>query len=881
MKPQTKMKTNNTAATGSVNIALTKHSIEVLSSGLYSNVALALVRELWINALEVTPDTDNMPVVTPPTVFTPELVVRDYGPGLTAEEVGKYYCTFFGTTKDFTDIGGFGLGCKTPFAMGDVFTIVSYQGGKATSYTIYKAHPETGLPGYVELGTSTTDQPDGLEIKVPIAQDQMSAVADACSLLARYMVYKTAELPPPSPEGIRVLPTPSGAEPDPYHGPVLYRDLPNGVTICMNFPAHQLEWRRKSLSTVDMRDLVKMPLSPRKSSIYKLGGETWSVQPATIMTNLALALSSVSDVELSPGDTVDPQLAYLLLGSVIAVALEVVTTEVEAPELSMAAPYGNFTPTPSRESLKDFSGDMFPTPDFSLDKAFGGLRLQEQVEYLLRDSSEAQRRIQILRRITLAAVEIVRKYLEGPALNSPEELKTNPEAPLVRALSTSHTAHTIDTLVHLVLYTAGLVSREKLEETVAILHVQGYAESGKFGAIPPQAHTFKITYEDNTAPDRFYPAVLTAPFRDETSLLGSVIAHFNPKGTQVASVRAWIPSDYEYHPSALQTIKRSLAGVIRNKASTHSIVVLADDAGLSYLKNTLGMDWVTAEHDFTPKRASHTRRKQAPTTKLRLTTFTPHSWGPVKHYRGKTVVENLAYITTLLVVPDSLFSSMHERKGLVKRFKDILYTDATVGVMPYSAAQVLGVTPETFYTPGKWDKAVRSIPHVAAKHNDFVGGWGLLQARKDPETGVPKVGIIGGVASRRNLLVRLALLLQDLRKQRFHQAESPAITLQDQILVMAALRAQEEHTDTDKVFVSNPSYEVLPRKFGIIGADFKQFIPLVRALDNPHSSEENEQQGAWLHLLASKILKEPGFHAGFTYNGKPVKLSKIATPQES
>lgn len=152
-----------------LSIALTQHSLDVLSRRLYSNPLQAAVREYLTNAWEVTPDLEHKPIVVRPTVSHPVYSIRDFGPGLSPDAVNDYFCTFFATTKQFANgIGGFGLGCKTGLAISESLTVTSVHNGLKNTYVVYKEHPDTGLPGFTLMASTATKDHTGLTVQVPV-----------------------------------------------------------------------------------------------------------------------------------------------------------------------------------------------------------------------------------------------------------------------------------------------------------------------------------------------------------------------------------------------------------------------------------------------------------------------------------------------------------------------------------------------------------------------------------------------------------------------------------------------------------------------------------------------------------------------------------------
>lgn len=154
------------------------HAFQVLSNSLYSNKILAVVREYLTNALDAQIASG---VKTPFSVTLPsdnELLgnnywqVRDYGTGLSEEDIKEFYCTYFSSSKqssnDFT--GMLGLGCKSAFAYTQEFTVTSWFKGEKTDYFVYV---ENGLPKLTKLGSEPSDEPNGLMVSIYVKQEDV------------------------------------------------------------------------------------------------------------------------------------------------------------------------------------------------------------------------------------------------------------------------------------------------------------------------------------------------------------------------------------------------------------------------------------------------------------------------------------------------------------------------------------------------------------------------------------------------------------------------------------------------------------------------------------------------------------------------------------
>ena len=139
----------------------------ILSKSLYSNPKLAVIREILCNAWDAQIESGTDKVVDI-TVINDSISIRDYGKGISKEKMGEIYGIYGGSTKQNQDnqTGGFGLGCKAPFALVDNFEVTSYNNGVKTIYQLNKASVSTdGKPAIIPILSHPTDE-SGLEVKL-------------------------------------------------------------------------------------------------------------------------------------------------------------------------------------------------------------------------------------------------------------------------------------------------------------------------------------------------------------------------------------------------------------------------------------------------------------------------------------------------------------------------------------------------------------------------------------------------------------------------------------------------------------------------------------------------------------------------------------------
>lgn len=147
-------------------IANTPEFFNILSSSLYSDPILAIVRETLCNAWDASPKA-------PKITFTEDsLSIEDGGFGIPDEDIVHIYGTYGLSTKtnDSSQTGGFGLGCKSPFAYTDNFEVVSCCNGTLTIYQMTRSHESVdGKPAIIKV-TSVPTESHGLKVTIPIKQ---------------------------------------------------------------------------------------------------------------------------------------------------------------------------------------------------------------------------------------------------------------------------------------------------------------------------------------------------------------------------------------------------------------------------------------------------------------------------------------------------------------------------------------------------------------------------------------------------------------------------------------------------------------------------------------------------------------------------------------
>jgi len=162
---------SNVGEIGEFRIRNSAKAFNILSSGLYANKIRAIIRELSCNAVDSHTAAGKQDVpfdVHLPNTIDPTFAIRDYGTGLTHEQVQSIYTTYFESTKTESNafIGALGLGSKSPFSYTDNFTVTAIKDGKRNVYSAF-INGE-GVPSIVLMHSEDSTDPNGVEVKFAV-----------------------------------------------------------------------------------------------------------------------------------------------------------------------------------------------------------------------------------------------------------------------------------------------------------------------------------------------------------------------------------------------------------------------------------------------------------------------------------------------------------------------------------------------------------------------------------------------------------------------------------------------------------------------------------------------------------------------------------------
>ena len=132
----------------------------------YSDTILATMREIIANGIDVS--NGRKVDVQLPTRLEPNFIVRDYGCGLSEEDMMGLYTKYGKSTKRDSNnaIGGFGIGRFAPLSYADSFIVMSVCDGQKTAYTIRVDENDDTVVS--KMFSESTKEDNGIYVQVPV-----------------------------------------------------------------------------------------------------------------------------------------------------------------------------------------------------------------------------------------------------------------------------------------------------------------------------------------------------------------------------------------------------------------------------------------------------------------------------------------------------------------------------------------------------------------------------------------------------------------------------------------------------------------------------------------------------------------------------------------
>lgn len=167
------------------------HMFSMLIGKVYNDLILAPIREWSTNAVDAhilasNPDPFNVHL---PTQDEPYFAVRDFGPGLSEDDILGLFSSFGSSTKRDSNAynGAFGIGRMSGLAYATSFTVDSYHNGTHYSYLITL---QDGIPVNAKLFDSPTSEPNGLKLTLSVRTQDIHLFHDRAKNLYKYFDLK-------------------------------------------------------------------------------------------------------------------------------------------------------------------------------------------------------------------------------------------------------------------------------------------------------------------------------------------------------------------------------------------------------------------------------------------------------------------------------------------------------------------------------------------------------------------------------------------------------------------------------------------------------------------------------------------------------------------
>lgn len=144
------------------------HIMSILTD-LYSDPEMAIIREYSTNALDSHIEAgETRPIeVTLPSALSPFLKIKDYGIGLSVDDINAIYSKYGASTKRESNeqVGVLGLGCKSALTYTAQFSLVAVKDNVRTQVSV--SRDEDGAGSMTIVDTSYTEDANGVEVIIP------------------------------------------------------------------------------------------------------------------------------------------------------------------------------------------------------------------------------------------------------------------------------------------------------------------------------------------------------------------------------------------------------------------------------------------------------------------------------------------------------------------------------------------------------------------------------------------------------------------------------------------------------------------------------------------------------------------------------------------
>ena len=165
------------------------HLMTILRDTLYSDKVLAVLREYSSNAWDAhnSVGKGTLPIeITLPTIEDQTLYIRDFGPGISQQDIFQVFAQYGASTKRHSNesVGYMGIGGKSAFAYSDSFTVISWNGGMKRTYVAAIDPSERGV--IAQLAEEPCGDETGILIQIAVRQDDIPEFEQKAQKLFAY-----------------------------------------------------------------------------------------------------------------------------------------------------------------------------------------------------------------------------------------------------------------------------------------------------------------------------------------------------------------------------------------------------------------------------------------------------------------------------------------------------------------------------------------------------------------------------------------------------------------------------------------------------------------------------------------------------------------------
>lgn len=149
---------------------------KTFSDSLYSDKYGSIVREIASNCFDAHRQanlTKNIQIELVKSTNEHTLIFRDFGVGMHPDLIKNIYSKYFESTKRSSndEIGGWGIGAKSPFAYTDAFTVITWVDNIKYTYVLHRAE----VAPQIRLVDKSNDvRENGTEVHIPVKANNVS-----------------------------------------------------------------------------------------------------------------------------------------------------------------------------------------------------------------------------------------------------------------------------------------------------------------------------------------------------------------------------------------------------------------------------------------------------------------------------------------------------------------------------------------------------------------------------------------------------------------------------------------------------------------------------------------------------------------------------------